>query len=999
MKKIIVILALALASQFVSAQRSVNNELPDRLFKQGKEMYLDKNYVGSQHALADFVKVSEDERMKAEAEYMLVGSYYFLGDKRAGEMMKEYLDTYPSTYHRDRLSFYIGSTHFEDKDWKRTLFWFNDVDVDYLSAVEQEDYTYRRAYATLQSGDVELARQSFGLLSQNSKKYKEAATYYLAYTDFKKGDYDKALRVFERYKNIPEYKEDAQFFLLQGAFLKNELNSAISQSESYIKTYPSSKNLVEVYRILGNSYNRTGDRAQSISYYEKYLALDENPVREDMYLLGTSYSAMKEYQKAIDALELVATPDDAIGQAAYMQLGQNYLALNDYTNALMAFEAAAREKHDVSISEVAMYNYAVLVHRTSLSAFDQSVTALERFLTEYPGSAYTKNINALMASTILSTKNYKAALNIINKLKSPDSQILAAKQSILFHIGTEDFINGDYSSALNNFVSSINLGNYDATARRQAYFWRGETYYRLGNYGTAIGDYSNFVSSAPATDANYGLALYNLGYSQFQLKQYSKALGNFQKYTGVEKNKSKNTYPDAMNRIGDCYLFERNFSAAERSYSQAASIGGEGADYADFQKAFVLGLQKNYSGKISALDAMMKRYPNSQYKDDALFEKSRAYVMLGNEKQAISVLDELMRMKPQPQMAQEAGLLLGQLNFNANNYTKAISAYKSVVAVNSTTDEARAAIQSMENIYKETNDINSYVSYVNSLGSGIIISSTRQDSLTYQAAENLFMKGQSSGARSAMQSYIHNYPKGAFVGDAHFSLGSIAYDQGNKDQALSEFMATINSSNSRYMNEALSLAANLQYEKSAYDTANDLYKQLSVRAVDSEQKSTARLGMLRCAVALKKDSEVISSATAVLADTKTSPEVQMEAHLLRAKSYLNQKNTDKATPDLQQAGKDVRSVYGAEAQYLLAEIFYKAKAYDKAEKQILEFSKTGTPHQYWLARALILLSDNYVAKGDKFKAREYLQSLQANYKNAEADITSMVNERLATLKN
>lgn len=1000
MKKFIAVLGIvALCMQLSYAQKPVNNDLPDRLFKQGKEMFLDSNYVGCQNSLGEFLKLTKDEQLKIEAEYMILCSDYFMGKSDVGLQLKDYLDSHPETYHQDQLRFYIGSTHFEQKEWAKALFWFSQADVDYLSAKEQEDYAFRGSYANLQAGDIEKARQGFGLLSQNSQEYKEPAIFYLAYIDFKKGNYDKALRVFEQYKNKPGYQEEATFFLIQGKFLNNDLRGAIADAEEYERKYANSKNLVEVYRILGNSYNRTGNANKSIDYYEKYLSLENNPIREDMYLLGTSYSKKGDYNQAIKRLQLVASTTDALGQAAYMQLGQNYMALNDNTNALLSFDAAAREKYDPTISEVALYNYAVLVHKTSLSAFDQSVTVLERFLDEYPKSSYVKNINGLLASTYLSTKNHKAALTAINRLKSPDNQILAAKQSILFKIGTEDFINSDYSSALNDFSQSISLGNYDAVARRQAYFWRGETYYRMGNYSSASSDYNNYLSSAPASDENYALALYNLGYTHFQLKQYGSASSSFQKYVAQERNKSKNTYSDALNRIGDIHLFNRNYSSAENSYSQAAAQGGSGADYADFQKAFVLGLQRNYSGKVSALDAMMRKYPNSQYRDDALYEKSRALVMLNQDNEAIRVLETLMSGNPRPDMAQQAGVQLGQTYFNNNNYTKALEAYKKVVAVNPNTEDGRMAIQSMESIYKELNDISAYASYVNSLGTGVVISSTRQDSLTYQAAENIFMKGQNENARSAMQKYLQSYPNGAFVGDAHFNLGSIAYNKNDMSTALSEFMSTVKSKNSKYMNEALEYAAKLQYERSSYQEAYDLYKQLNNQALSSDVKHTAQVGMLRCASVLNKDSEVVSVANTLLAGSKVSPEIEAEARFLRGKSYLSLKQTDKAMTDLQQVAKDTRTVSGAEAQYLIAGSYYSLKQYDKAEKQLFDFIKLGTPHEYWMARAFILLSDNYLAKGDKFQARQYLESLQANYKNPEADIASMINQRLAALKN
>ena len=54
----------------------------------------------------------------------------------------------------------------------------------------------------------------------------------------------------------------------------------------------------------------------------------------------------------------------------------------------------------------------------------------------------------------------------------------------------------------------------------------------------------------------------------------------------------------------------------------------------------------------------------------------------------------------------------------------------------------------------------------------------------------------------------------------------------------------------------------------------------------------------------------------------------------------------------------------------------------------------GTSHNYWLARAFIVLSDALRRQGKVFEADEYLKSLRNNYPGADDDIQQMVSERL-----
>ena len=999
MKKILLITGIGIAStlQLTYAQRGISNELPQRLFIQGKEMFLDNNFVGAQNTLAEFKRLSNDQNAKLEADYMIAASSYFTGKEDAVTILREYLDTYPESYHRNDICFYIGSSYFNEKNWNQSLYWFEQADVDYLSKKDQEDYTFRSAFANLQEGKRSVAANQFELLARNSNKYYEPATYYKAYIDFQEGKYDSALSTFERLKNNPEYKEQSLFFITQGLFLKNNLSEAINAGNNYLSAYPNNQNSAEVYRILGNSYYRQGNINSSISNYEKCLASESKPFAEDMLQLGTAYTQIGDYQNAIKALQFAASTDNKLGQTAYMLLGQNYLKINDNANALMAFDAASRVQFDPSISEVALYNYAMLVHKTSLSVFDQSITVLQRFLNEYPNSKYVNEINNQLASTLLATKNYQAALTTIDKMRNPGRQILEAKQTILFQLGAQDFIDGNYDQAIQRFNASINMGNYDVKSKNESYFWRGETYYRENNYPAAIKDYQTYLSVCNASDDNYSNALYNLGYTYFNLKQYNNALNSFKQYTSQERNRQQLTYSDAWNRIGDVYLFNRNFIEAANAYSQASVNNPQSAEYADFQKAFVLGLQHNYNGKIAALDVMMKRYPDSQYYDDAMYEKSRALIMLNRETDAIPILTKLLNDYPNSNVAPQAGVQLGQSYYNSNNPQKAIEAYKQVVQLHKNSEEARIAIQSLEGIYRDINDIGSYASFANSLGNGIVITASRQDSLSYLAAENIYMKGHANEAANAMNKYLQSYPQGQFAGDAHYYIGAIAYNKKDYDTALQAFNNTINSGNSKSLNKALALVGEIQLDKGNNQAAYNAYKEMMRTATSSEDKNTAQLGMLKVANNLNKDVEVITVATALLAQSKTSPEIVSEARLYRAKAYLNTGETNKAIDDLQKAASDTRSVYGAEAQYLLAKTYLKNGNYDKAEQQVLALMKQGTPHAYWMAQSIIVLSDTYLAKGDKFQAKQYLESLKANYTGNDADIQSMINDRLTQL--
>ncbi|MDE6439180.1 MAG: hypothetical protein K2L62_05965 [Muribaculaceae bacterium] len=67
----------------------------------------------------------------------------------------------------------------------------------------------------------------------------------------------------------------------------------------------------------------------------------------------------------------------------------------------------------------------------------------------------------------------------------------------------------------------------------------------------------------------------------------------------------------------------------------------------------------------------------------------------------------------------------------------------------------------------------------------------------------------------------------------------------------------------------------------------------------------------------------------------------------------------------------------------------------KGERRTVDaLIEANPPHDYWLAKAFILLSDILRQQGDTFEADEYLRSLKENYPGTESDIFREIERRL-----
>lgn len=575
---------------------------------------------------------------------------------------------------------------------------------------------------------------------------------------------------------------------------------------------------------------------------------------------------------------------------------------------------------------------------------------------------------------------------------------MEAKQKILFRLGTQAFANARFQEALEFFNQSLAVGQYNQATKADTYFWRGESNYRLDRFPQAGNDYRLYLEFATSKDGQeYGLALYNLGYTYFKQKNYGNAGTWFTRFVDRGSANERAMQADAYNRIGDCNFYDRRFEQARQDYARAVEIDPSLGDYSLYQEAFVRGLQRDYNGKVQTLNRLISDYPESQYMDDALYEQGRAFVQMEDNANAIARFNILVKKFPESNVARRAANEIGLLYYQDDKYPEAIQAYKQVIASYPGSEEARLAQRDLKSIYIDLNKVDEYANFASTIPGGANFDVNERDSLTYVAAERVYMRGEVTEARNSFTRYLQTFPEGAFSLNANYYIGLIDYNQKAYESAARHLDKVLEYPNNKYSEDAMLMGAEMAYTAKDYEKALHIYKQLKDKAASMERRQLAKTGMLRSAHMLGNEEEIIFTATDLLADTKLAPELSNEAHYYRAKAYLDAGKTDGAMEDLKILAKDTRNVYGAEAKYKVAQIYFDGGQTDKAEQEVLNYIEVSTPHTYWLARSFVLLADVYMKLGRNLDAKQYLLSLKQNYQ-ADDDIAGMIESRLEKLK-
>lgn len=972
-------------------------------YTQGVDLYMQGQYEASLHTLETYHGTANAE----QAIFYKTANAFELRRKDARKLLKNYIDTHPYTPYASEVHYMAGVLQTEQKKYKQALKELEQVKEEELFRQHQAGYLFHRGYCYLQTNEPQRAAGCFSRLKGMKSPYETQARYYYAFTQYTLQNYGKALPEFLAIEHTHQYEDIVPYYIIQIYYAQGQYEEVYERAEYLLSHDADNEHTAEIHRILGEIHYKDGQYEKAIVHLEAYqqaqTARKKATARDNLYMLGIAAYKTGDMQKAIDALNKVSKGEDAISESACYHLGNAYAQLGQTEQAKMAYSVATHYKINDKVREEALYNYALTTYGTS-TALGESVNAFTDFLSQYPESAHKETVYSLLCEAFMNSRNYAAALEALENIGKPDRKTEETKQYLRYQLGADAFLQGKTDKAVEWFTAVIDhagAGQQTAEGRKyvtESYFFRAESEYKLGQYEKAQADLKVFEARPDAQQSsNKTLARYLSGYTYFSQKDYKNAQSAFLEYI-KSANKDEATYSDALNRIGDCYFNDRDFVRAESYYAKVIAQGGQGADYATFQRGYALGLLKRYGDKINTLEGLVKNYPKSDYADDALYEIARAELQRENPTEAIRAYERLLKAYPNSNMARKAMLEKGMIYYNQRDYAAAIETYKQVIKHYPSSEEAYSALDGMESAYIETDNISEYLAYTKNLGRINMKADSREDSLTYVAAERQYMLGNYAQAVAGLSKYISQYCEGGRYCTTAQYYAADSYDRlGQKEEAMAEYIRLTEIAGNPYMEEAVIRVAGISYDREDYHTSLNYFRKLQALASSIEKTNMARLGVLRCSYAIGDHISTVNVASQIIEDIASSPEVLSEALYNRGKAYMALKEYEAAITDLERSATEVRTAQGAEAKYLIAEAWFTLGNLEKAEAEIMSFAGMNTQHQYWLAKSFILLSDIYAKRGDTFQAKQYLLSLQSNYR-VQDDIQETVKQRLALLQ-
>ncbi len=949
-------------------------------FEKALDLYDEGQYSNAQQLFDKVVRqeYDEDHETRASAAYYAALCAMKLYNRDARSRIEEFAQTYELSPLKNKLFLEYANFRFSTKQYRDAAGYYDKVDKFRLADEDVNEYLFKRSYAKMKHQELEEAKKGFFELKSRNSTYANSSRYYYAHLLYTEENYAEALTNFLPLQDDQSFGPLVPYYLAHIYYKLEDYDKLLEVGEDLVEKATPTR-APEIAKLVGDAFYNKADYANAVKYFELYREKGGKMNQENHFQLGYSHYKTGNYNAAIGSFNKISGGKENLKQNAYYHLGDCYLKTGNKQQAMIAFKAASEISASPSVQEDAFFNYAKLAYEVS-GPYEDGISVLNDFLDRFPRSPYVNQVNRYLANLYVTSKDYDKAMLAIERTGLDSPEMREIYQKVAFYRATQIFNSLKYVEALKKYDESLKYP-LNKTLVALAHYWKGESYYRLGEYDKALEQFTDFREVPGAFNMiEYNRSFYQTGYCYFKKFDFQKAAEDLRAFTRGAKQ-SDPRLPDAYLRLADSYLLTGGYLVAAGFYKDAVKLGSRASDYALFQRAECLGLAGKKQQKIGELENLVRKYPKSTYAADARFEIASTRMQLENYKQAISDFQSFMQEHPQSTLVPAANLQIGLAYGNTDRNNEALTTYKEVVRDYPGTDESLEAIGLARLIYARQNRINDYLDWVETLDFVNFDKSTL-DSTAFNSAFDLYSSDQCEEAISAFSSYLKRFAKGIFAVKANYYLSNCARRLNRVQLAKTSYENILEFPRNEYTEEAVEQLAVYADKAGDKSKARKYYRQLAGLAEKENKKLKANQGIMRTSFDLGDYSEAAIYAEVVLSSDLPQEE-RVEAHRIAAISNLESEKQEAALELFKKLSAENNGEIKAEALYYHASILNQKEQFDTSNSIIYKLIEELPSFKEWKMRALLLMADNFWKTGDIFQANYTLDFVIKSKFNAE----------------
>jgi tetratricopeptide (TPR) repeat protein len=968
---IILILQYGLCAMPVSAQDVLSQRQHLRLYERGMELFVLGNYGGAIHQFKEYLKTPvADATRIADAQYYAgmcaVRLYQPEGEKQL-ELFAERNPTHPQA---TLATFELGKFFYQEKQYEKAATYFGRVNLTSLAAEQQLEMRFKWGYALFNLRKLKEANQQFAFVKNQGGQYGPAASYYAGFISYQEKDFSSALTDFKRAEQNSSYATLVPHLIAASLFYNRQYDDVIAYAK-VVAGREDVSNAGEIQLFVAEAQFKKKNFSEAYTSYRAYLDDNAQADKAVFYRAGVAADESGKTKEAIGYLKTAALAPDTLGAFASYRLGALYLKAEQKPQALAAYEMAAKSSIDKTVKTESEFQVAKLLY--DLGRPDEAIAMLDQYLLRNPQSVRVTEVKEILSQAYVNANNYNKAIEYIESLPRRGAAIDQAYQKATYLKATELFNQERYPEAIELFNKSMEYP-VRKNLLAEAQYWCGEAYAIGRKYAESVPLYQKVIAAGADAELTAN-AQYALGYSFYNQQQYAQAIEHFGQVVNSDRVSTVRK-TDATIRLADCHYIAKNYSEALALYRKAVSQKSADSDYAFLQSGIIFGIQRKYPEALAEFDKVLAGA--SRYRDDAWFNRGQINFEQGKYAAAVGEYARLID-QPNPGRFEPYALMRrAAANYNLKEFGKSSDDYIALIKKYPAHPASQDIVVQLQESLALANRANEFDQYLaafkqaNPDAKGI-------EGVEFEALKGVFFNQQYEKAIQSVKTFLVSYPESARATEARYYLAESYYRQKDYVNALAAFQETATDPSFNLLNRVYARMGELQFRAGSIAPAMSSYKKLERIAANKKDLYTAWSALMEANFRLGVFDSVSYYAQQIEERANVNAGAVNKAALYRGKALMGLGRYEEAKDEFVQTINAAQDENGAEAKYLLGEIFFLSKEHKRCFETLIDFNATYPAYTEWVGKSFLLLADNYLATGETFQAKATLQSLAESF--------------------
>jgi len=652
-----------------------------------------------------------------------------------------------------------------------------------------------------------------------------AAKLLLGQCDFLRGEYGKALLLFEELSQQADKRDEILFWRGETFLKENRLPEARHDYDSVISVFPQSAYVPQAIYSLGWSFfqEKKFDQAK-IYFFRLKTQFPDNQLSQDAslkiaeceYNEGLLKEAIRDFKNF--ALKY---PKSSHGCEANFSAAEGLYYLENYADALDYYQKTLDSSCDDNLK---------------LAAFTAQ------------GWSYIKLNRTGEAQNV-----FKRAENFC-KAKGLSAQEVILGQATLA------YEQGFYNVALMLFSDFIK--DYPQSPHwAQGYLGRANVYYLMKKYDEANADYLRLTGQKDPEI--FEKSQFGMGWCELKLGHLAVAISHFQEV--FESSNDPGKRQDALIQMGDVYQESNQWVDAAGMYERVKKMFPNTGlmDYVLYRQSIAFLKLEKIDAALADLKSLQENYPDSKYLEDINYYMGVISFKKGDWKKSARTMEKYLKNLSRPsEFTPDANYILALSYLNLKEPEDALKYFQKILRLYpNVNDIAENADIGIAKCQFELGQDSQAVKRFKMIAYKYPKTNAQSESLLW-LAQYYLKNGDADSAIEYYRAIIDGFPDYPQMDQIHYELGQAFEIQGQSDQALQEYKS-ISARDESLKGKTRFAIAGIMSKELDPERAILAYKSIIASSPDFAGEAYLKLGQLyRNAQEYEKEMEVYQNALA-----------------------------------------------------------------------------------------------------------------------------------------